>query len=148
MTKNRSKNKQLPVKDAFKVLTYIFAAILMSSCSNRYVFPTSEVLPAAEAEVEIEKNKNNNYEIELEVENIAQPDRLTPARRNYVVWAETENHGTVNLGNLGISGKNKAELTTMSPYKPIRIFITAEDGLNVMRPSTQVVLNTGRIDVD
>lgn len=148
MTTKKTKKNQLPVKDAFKVLSYFFAAILMSSCSNRYVFPTSEVLPAAEAEVEIEKNKNNNYEIELEVENIAQPDRLTPARRNYVAWAETESHGTVNLGNLGVSSKNKAELTTMTPYKPIRIFITAEDGSNVMRPSTQVVLDTGKIDVD
>lgn len=148
MKPKKSRKDQLPVKDAFKVLTYIFAAILMSSCSNKYIFPTSEVLPAAEAEVKIDKNKNNNYEVELEVENIAQPERLSPARRNYVVWAETENHGTVNLGNLGVSSKNKAELTTMTPYKPIRIFITAEDGLNVMRPSTQVVLNTGRIDVD
>jgi hypothetical protein len=145
-TKTTKKNA-LPVKDAFKILTFIFAAIMISSCSNKYVFPTSEVLPAAEAEVKINKNKSNNYEIELEIDNMASPKRLTPARSHYVAWMETASHGNVNLGNLRISSKNKAELTTMTPYKPIRIFITAEDSQKIMRPSTQVVLSTD-VDVD
>lgn len=144
MTKDK---KQLPIKDAFRILSFIFAAIMISSCSNKYVFPTSEVLPAAEAEVRIERNKSNNYEIELEIDNIASPKRLTPARSHYVAWMETENHGTVNLGNLRISSKNEAELNTVTPYKPIRIFITAEDSQNIMQPSTQVVLSTD-VDVD
>lgn len=147
MKTKTTKKKALPVKDAFKILTFIFAAIMISSCSNKYVFPTSEVLPAAEAEVKINKNKSNNYEIELEIENIASPKRLTPSRNHYVAWMETESHGNVNLGNLRISSKNKAELVTMTPYKPIRIFITAEDSQNIMRPSTQVVLSTD-VDVD
>ena len=145
METDKTKNKNLPIKDAFKILTFIFAAVLISSCSNRFVFPTSEVLPGADAEVEVNKNDDNNYEIELEIENMAEPDRLTPARENYIVWMETENRGTVNLGNLGLNRKNNASLTTITPYKPIRIFITAEDGQNVHRPSTQVVLST---DID
>ncbi len=148
MEKKKNKNNVLPIKDAFKVLSYIFAAILISSCSGPHQFPTSEVLPAAEAKVDINRNDNRNYEIELEIKNIARPERLTPSRNNYVAWMETENHGVVNLGNLRINSKNRASLETVTPYTPIRIFITAEDGRNIMRPSTQVVLNSGELDVD
>lgn len=147
MKEKKQKKKSLPIKDAFKVLSYIFAAILVSSCSGAHVFPTSEVLPAAEAQVKVGKNENRNYEIELDVKNMARPDRLTPARKNYVAWMETKNHGVVNLGNIRIND-NKASLKTVTPYVPVRIFITAENGVNAMQPSTQVVLDSGEIDAD
>lgn len=135
--------KTLPISDAFRVLSYIFAAVLISACSRNVVFPTSEVVPAAEAVLKIDQNKSNNYELELRVENLAEPDRLTPSRRNYVVWMVTKKHGTINIGNLKVNRKNKAELETITPYKPVRIFITAEDGDKVVLPSTQVVLDSG-----
>lgn len=135
--------KTLPITDAFKVLSYIFAAVLISACSRNVVFPTSEVVPAAEAVLKIDENKSNNYELELKVENLAEPDRLTPSRRNYVVWMVTKKHGTINIGNLKVNRKNKAELETVTPYKPVRVFITAEDGDKVVLPSTQVVLDSG-----
>lgn len=135
--------KTLPITDAFRVLSYIFAAVLISACSRKVVFPTSEVVPAAEAVLKIDENKSNNYELELKVENLAEPDRLTPSRRNYVVWMVTKKHGTINIGNLKVNRKNKAELETVTPYKPVRIFITAEDGDKVVLPSTQVVLDSG-----
>lgn len=135
--------KTFPITDAFKVLSYIFAAVLISACSRNVVFPTSEVVPAAEAVLKIDENKSNNYELELKVENLAEPDRLTPSRRNYVVWMVTKKHGTINIGNLKVNRKNKAELETVTPYKPVRVFITAEDGDKVVLPSTQVVLDSG-----
>lgn len=136
--------KSLPIKDTFKFLSFIFAAVLISACSRNIVFPTSEVVPAAEAVLKIEENKSNNYEVKLEVENLAEPNRLTPSRRNYVVWMVTEKHGTINIGNLKVNRKNSAELETVTPYKPIRVFVTAEDGDQVALPSTQIVLDTGR----
>ena len=148
MKKQSSKKKTaLPIKDAFKVLSFIFAAIMISACSNKITFPTSDVIPAAEAVVKVDRNKNKNYEIELEIENIARPERLSPARTNYVVWMDTQQHGTVNLGNLRIDKNNSASLTTVTPYKPTRIFITAEDGQRVFQASTQVVLDSGNIEV-
>lgn len=135
--------KTLPMKDAFKVLSFVFAAVLISACSSNIVFPTSEVVPAAEAVLKIDENKSNNYELQLEVQNLAEPERLTPPRRNYVVWMVTKKHGTINIGNLKVNRKNKAELETVTPYKPIRVFITAEDGDKVVLPSTQVVLDSG-----
>lgn len=136
--------KVLPMKDAFKLLTIIFMAILISACSKDIVFPTSEVVPAATAVLKIDQNKSDNYEVKLEVENLASPDRLTPSRKNYVVWMVTKKHGTINIGNLRVNRKNKADLETVTPYEPIRIFITAEDGDEVVLPSTQVVLDSGK----
>lgn len=130
------------MKEAFRVLSFIFAAILVSACSKKIVFPVSEVVPAAEAVVVVDKDDNQNYELELEVSNLAPPDRLTPARKYYVVWMVTKKHGTINIGNLNVNRKNNGELSTSTPYEPIRIFITAEDDSKPVLPSTQVVLNS------
>lgn len=142
------KNKQpLTIKDSFRVLSFIFAAIMISACSKKVTFPVSEVVPAAEAVVKVEENSNGNYEIELEVNNLAEPDRLTPDRRYYVVWMVSKKHGTINIGRLDINRKNNGELNTNTPYKPIRIFITAEDDKQPVIPSTQVVLDSGEFKV-
>lgn len=142
------KKKELPIKDAFRILSFIFAAVLVTACSKKVVFPDSQVLPGADVELTIDRNKNNNYELEMELENLAQPGRLTPPRETYVVWLVTERHGTINIGNLRPSNRNKASLTTVTPYKPIRVFITAEDKQEVISPSSQVVLNSEEFDMD
>lgn len=143
----KTKQENLSIKNSFRILSFIFAAVLVSACSKKITFPTSEVVPAAEAVLEVDKNKSDNYEVNLEVTNLASPDRLTPSRRNYVVWMVTEKHGTINLGNLKVSKKNKASLETVTPYKPVRIFITAEDTPKAVLPSTQVVLNSEEFKV-
>lgn len=142
--RNQNPSKKAPsIKDSFRILTFLFAAVLVSACSKKITFPVSEVVPAAEALVRVDKDSNNNYELELEVKNLAQPDRLTPSRRHYVVWMVTQKHGTINVGNLSINRKNTGELKTSTPYEPIRVFITAEDDSKPVIPSTQVVLNSG-----
>lgn len=143
MKKSKMKKNGLSIKDSFRVLSFIFAAILVSACSKKIVFPVSEFVPAAEAVLNIDKDSNKNYEIELEVKNLAQPDRLTPARRHYVVWMVSKSHGTINIGNLTINRKSNGELSTSTPYEPIRVFVTAEDDPKPVLPSTQVVLNSG-----
>src|SRR6056297_505255 len=111
--KMETKKQTLSIKNSFKILSFIFAAILVSACSKKITFPTSEVVPAAEAVLQVDKNDNDNYEIGLEVTNLADPGRLTPSRSNYVVWMVTEKHGTINLGNLKVNKKNKASLETV-----------------------------------
>ena len=144
MIKEDAKEKKvLPIKDAFRVLSFIFAAILITACSRNIVFPVSEVVPAAEAVLEVNENDNNDYQLELEVENLAGPDRLTPARNYYVVWMVSKRNGTINLGNLDINRKNKGSIETSSPYEPVRVFITAEDEKTPVVPSTQIILDSG-----
>lgn len=147
MAHDTLKNRALGIKQSFRILSFIFAAILISSCSKKVTFPVSDVVPAAEAVLKVEEDSNSNYEIELEVNNLATPDRLSPARRYYVVWVVTKRNGTINVGRLDINRKNKGELNTNIPYKPIRVFITAEDDKQPVIPSTQVVLNSGEFKV-
>lgn len=142
MEKKNNKKNFLKMKDSFRILSFIFAAILVSACSKKVVFPVSQVVPAAEAVLKVDRDDNNNYGIELEVSNLAGPERLTPARRYYVVWMVTKQHGTINIGNLDINRKNNGELNTSTPYEPMRVFITAEDDPKPVLPSTQVVLNS------
>ena len=141
MEKNNNKSG-IPVKKAFRILSFVFAAILISACSKKVTFPVSEMVPAAEAVAKVDKDANDNYEIELKVQNLAAPDRLTPKRKYFVVWMVTKQHGTINIGRLDINRKNNGELNTNTPYKPIRLFITAEDDNQPALPSTQVVLNS------
>ena len=142
-----TRKNYLTIPDSFRILSFIFAAILISACSKKVVFPTSPVLPAADAVVKIDKGDSNNYQLKLEVENMAKPDRLDPPRKNYVVWMVSERNGTINMGNLKISNKLKGSLETVTPYKPICFFVTAEERQDVDTPSTQVVLNSENFEV-
>ncbi|MFZ0489204.1 MAG: hypothetical protein WBV11_07805 [Salegentibacter sp.] len=121
---------------------FICLLMMLNSCAKRVVFPASEMVPAAKAVVQIDKSKNANYNIALKVDNLAEPERLTPSRKYYSVWMETKKHGTLNIGNLKVNRKNKASLETVTPYEPIRIYITAEDKQDPGTPSTQTILNS------
>src|SRR5690554_4512106 len=132
------KKNTLSITDAFKVISFILVSVLMTSCAKRVVFPDSPSMPGADVVLKVEKNKNNNYELELEIKNIARANRLTPPRNTYVVWLETSSHGTINVGNLEVSSRNRASLSTVTPYKPIRMFISAEDKQDVIFPSSQI----------
>jgi hypothetical protein len=127
----------------------IAALFLISACATRARFTPSSVVPAATGKVKVKKDNNNNYAIDVSVENLAEPERLPVPRSVYVVWAETSN-GVENLGRLNtskglLSSKLKASLETVTPYKPTRIFITAEDAATTMYPGSYVVLNTNNL---
>lgn len=143
----KTRKNTLSIPNSFRILSFLFAAILISACSKKIVFPVSEVLPAATAQVKIDKTDNNNYKMELEVENMAKPDRLNPPRKNYVVWMVTEKNGTINMGNLKINNKLNGSLEGATPFKPICFFVTAEDKQDVDTPSTQVVLDSEKFNI-
>lgn len=82
---------------------------------------------------------------------MAEPQRLTPPKSVYIVWVETYQHEMKNVGLLKteggvISKELKSTLNTMTPYKPMNIFITAEDSQAVTSPGSNVVLRTGEIN--
>lgn len=128
------------------VVVFFFIVLFLSACGTQAKFATSTVVPAAEGEVKVKKDNNNNYAVKVSVENLAEPNRLPQPKNVYVVWADTPN-GVQNLGRLDVdkgflSGKLKANLETVLPYKPSRIFITAEDAATITYPGSYVVLNT------
>jgi hypothetical protein len=134
--------------DMKKVLLIIATVLALQACNNKSSFLTSTVVPAAEGTVKIKSDKNNNYVIDLEVIRLAEPGRLNPPKDIYIVWMETDQNGVKNIGQLktssGFMSKMlKSSLETVTPYKPRRIIITAEDDAHLQYPGSQVVLRTG-----
>lgn len=125
----------------------LFVMAVIPSCAKKIPFVTSTVVPAAEGWVKVKKEKNNNYQVELKVIRLANPQRLTPPKSIYVVWIETEQNRQQVLGQLKTSGSLlsnslKSSLETLTPYKPIAVFITAEDNIHIEYPDSKVVLRT------
>ena len=124
---------------------------LMTSCSHSLHFIPSTVVPGAEGKVHVKKDKNHNYAISVNVNNLADASLLKNPRANYVVWMETDN-GTQNLGQLttshGLFSKaKKASLETVTPHRPLRFLITAEDKPDAQYPNSEIVL-TSESNVD
>jgi hypothetical protein len=134
------------------LLLFLVALMTFSfdSCAVKSAFLNSSVVPAAQGKVKVKRDrKNQNYVIKIEVTGLAEVERLQTSKHNYVVWMETEQGMTKNLGQLNsssgfLSDEMRASLETVSSYKPARIYITAEYSSDVQYPGEQVVLSTGR----
>lgn len=120
--------------------------IAFQSCATKAYFLTSAVVPAAEGEVMIKQNKNNNYVIKMSISNLAEIDRLQPAKTVYVVWMEADQAYTRNIGMVTSSSNLNVSFETTATLKPTRIFITAEEDGTVQYPGSMVVLTTGVIN--
>lgn len=134
-------------KASARLLTLILMVAILHSCSQKMQFLQSTVVPAAEGKVKLKKDNNNNYSIDLNISNLAEPERLQPPKKNYVVWIETEKNTFKNLGLLKsssgfLSKALKASLNTVTSFQPKRIFITAEDDGDINYPYGQTVLTT------
>jgi len=128
----------------------LFAAIITFAYfywSEKTVFLTSSVVPAARGNVKVKKDNNKNYLIQVDIANLTEVDRLQPPRNTYVVWMVTDKNLTKNIGQIDsstgvLSNKLKASFQTASLLKPVKIYITAEDDANVQYSSNEVVLET------
>ncbi|GCC50465.1 hypothetical protein SanaruYs_06800 [Chryseotalea sanaruensis] len=123
----------------------------ITSCSQKIPFLTSSVVPSAEGVVTVKSDDNKNYIIDLSVMRLADPTRLTPSKVGYIVWMETENNRVKNIGQLktstGFMSKTlTSSLATVTPFKPIEIFITGEEDVATLHPGL-VVLKTGTFSV-
>lgn len=118
-----------------------------SSAQKKVSFNTSTVVPGAEGTVRVKKDKNGNYNVDIDIVNLPEPKKLTPAKKTYVVWVETQEKGAKSIGQIHTSSSmfsktKKASITTASPYKPVRIFVTAEDDPGTEQPGEVEVLTT------
>ena len=126
----------------------VLLSFFFNSCSKKVIFPTSSIAPAAVGSVKIKKDNNNNYAIQVKIENLPDARRLSPPKNYYVVWIETGNNAIKNIGRIVpskrfLSSKMKASLNAVSPTKPKRVFITAENDEYIRYPGNMVVLDTG-----
>ena len=124
-----------------------FTMLILAACAKKISFQTSSVVPAAKGSVKVKKDNNSNYQLKVYIGNLAKPDRLQPAKKMYVVWMQTESNGIKNIGQIKTStgllnSKLKASFEAVTSFKPVKIFVTAEDEAAVQYPGSQVVLST------
>lgn len=118
-----------------------------TSCTKKTEFLVSTVVPAANGFVKVKQDKNKNYSIQIHVSDLAEVERLDTLKLSYVAWIETDNSNYKNIGQLissksGFSKQHKASLATVSSFQPLKVFITAEDDINIQTPDRKVVLTT------
>lgn len=119
-------------------------AFWFTSCSQKTFFLQSSVLPAAEGYVEVARDKSENYTIKIELKNFAGAERLDPANLTYVVWMVTARDAAVNIGRIATTNSLKVSFETLSSFRPIKIFITAEEQENARYPGSMVIMTTDR----
>ena len=132
-------------KKLFIIATIIAIALIVSSCATKKKFLISPIVPAAEGTVKVKKDKNKNYQVRVSVDNLADPGRLQPPKRVYIVWMETDQENARRLGRMETSSGMfssglKASFETVTTLKPRKIFISAEDNADVHYPGSLVVL--------
>lgn len=128
----------------FTISLFIMIAFWFTSCSQKTFFLQSSVLPAAEGYVEVARDKSENYTIKIELKNFAGAERLDPANLTYVVWMVTARDAAVNIGRIATTNSLKVSFETLSSFRPIKIFITAEEQENARYPGSMVIMTTDR----
>jgi hypothetical protein len=136
-------------KNILSGLLFTFFLAAFTSCSKKVTFLNSSVVPAAQGYVKVNKDDNKNYVIKIEIKNLAEVNRLQPAKNAYVIWMITDENSTKNMGQIKsgssmMSSKLKASFETVTAFKPTKVFITAEDDGDVQYPGATVVLSTDR----
>ncbi|CAM2946220.1 hypothetical protein [Flavobacterium frigoris] len=134
-------------KNLFLGLLLILFTASLTSCSKKVAFQTSTIVPAARGDVKITKDNNKNYLIQIKLENLAEVKRLESSKKAYVVWMESDDSMVKNIGQIKsdskfLSSKLKATFETVTPIKPTKIFITAEEDAEVQYPDKEIILST------
>lgn len=140
---------KLILKNISLSLLVLMITMSFTSCAKKIAFQTSTIVPAARGDVKIKKDDNKNYLIQVELENLAEVNRLDPPKKAYVVWMESEDSMVKNIGQITsdskfLSSKLKASFETVTPVKPSKIYITAEDDADVQFPGKQLIMETNR----
>jgi hypothetical protein len=137
------------LRNLYTGISILIIVFLFNSCAKNISFLTSSVVPAARGEVEYKKDKNENWIIKVSLTDLAESTRLQPSKLTYIVWMVANEEYAKNVGQLNsekgfMSKQLKATLTTISPTKPTKVFITAEDDAGTQYPGPLIVLTTER----
>lgn len=133
-----------------RLTALIVAGLLIAGvagCGKQKVpLPVSGTLPAATGQAKVSNDENGNTMVNVKVRHFAPPQRLQPPKSVYVVWVETPERQTFNLGQLRIKDNLEGELTGITPFKVFQILITAENFPTVTTPSGDVILRTSVVE--
>jgi hypothetical protein len=128
-------------------LSLSMLVLIVSACSKKITLNNSYRVPAARGFIKIKKDKNKNYAIDIKISNLAEAERLQAGMKVYIVWLVNDNEHPKNIGLINsttktLSKKLSAEFHSVSPVKPDKVFITAEEDGSVEHPGDFVVLST------
>jgi hypothetical protein len=131
------------------LMVLMLIAVFLFSCGSSEKFQASSIVPAAEGNVNVKKDKNDNYVVKIHLVNLAESTMLDPPTDHYVVWMETKDGMTRNIGQIKsshglFSKKYTGDFKTVTTYKPERIFITGESETDARNPG-RIILQTGKI---
>lgn len=76
------------------------ALISLISCTDKMIFVSSDVIPAATGSVSLKSDGNDNHTIKIDVNFLAPLASLNPAYKTYMVWMVTKSKETQNIGQL------------------------------------------------
>lgn len=131
-----------PLMNLLMSMLAISILFAFTECSRKITFLSSSVVPAATGYVKVKRDGNKNYVIQVSATNLAEVSMLTPPKQTYVVWMLTDREVTKNIGQIISSSKLNASFETVSSFKPIKIFITAENDPSSLYPGGPVILTT------
>lgn len=131
----------------FSGILLILFFLSLNACGKKHQFLTSSTVPAARGYVKINQDKNKNFDIQIRLSGLAEVQRLQPAKQGYVVWMVTQENNAKNIGRLissnsFLSKTLKASFESVSPLQPLKIFITAEEDINIQYPAGLNILTT------
>jgi hypothetical protein len=135
------------VKSGVFALALSALALSFDARAQKVSFENSSVVPGADGSVRVSRDKNKNSVINIQIKNLAEPDRLEPPRKQYIVWMVTDNDLTKNIGKIKSSRtmfnkRMEGGFETISSFTPVKIFITAEDEADIQYPQGEVILST------
>jgi hypothetical protein len=125
-----------------KVSVGLLLLLFATSCAQTVAFRETPQAPAALGEAKIETDRNNNTRVELDIRHLAPPQNLTPPKSAYIVWFESPEGRAVNMGQLTVGSDRRARFSAVTPFKVLRVLVTAEDRVLAESPGEQVVLRT------
>lgn len=129
------------------IFTTLGATFILSSCARKFTMVNTGIAPAANAFAKVKKDKSNNYEVQVKVTNLAPSNKLDPPKKTYVVWMVSDNNGTKNIGQFQsgtslLSKALKGSIKTITAFKPVNFFITAEDDASINYPGNVVMMKS------
>ena len=129
------------------IMALLLLPVLLAGCAKRVRF---EALPlagpaTAAARIELTYDRNNNLQVQLT--NVPDPSRLNPTYSRYVLWAATpDRQHVINIGQLRVDEKKKAQIQTLTSLRSFILLVTAEPRGDVMVPGPAILFQTKQID--
>lgn len=128
-------------------MALLLLPVVLAGCVKRVRFEA--LAPAgqgtATARIELTYDRNNNLQVQLL--NVPDPSRLNPNYTRYVLWAATPDRRTViNIGQLRVDEKKKAEIKTLTPLRSFILFVTAEPRGDILTPGPDLIFQSKQID--